>query len=1024
MNYFHVFLWCFTLRKARGGGLAREGAEASTFAVWGAGKDKPAKAAGSRWFFSFRIPGTNSFTLRRRGSQRQCGPTEMLALVGRRSLFWLLLMGQVCSCSFAAAAPCDEHSEDAIPGEYLIRFQQATVLHGAAKGASLRAAALPYLRQLRVKQVRQEFHSVPGLMHIAADQIEPAEIVKLKERGLISYVEPNCRRKLRDAPVRRVPNDPLFDRQWGLDSQSTPDADIQAAEAWGTTTGHTQVVVAVVDSGIDYTHQDLAENMWLNPDEIPGNGIDDDGNGYVDDVYGINAVRQNNQVLDDLINWHGTHIAGIIGAVSDNGRGISGVNWNVQLMAIKVFDGQDGGDIATILRGWQYAITMKERGINVRVLNNSFGEHGVAATQAEIDMVSSGNNAGIVFVFAAGNEGANNDIENDSSNIPLPNVLSVAAIDQRGMLASFSNYGAVNVHLAAPGVSILGPVPGNGYEEIDGTSFAAPFVSGASALYLTRNPGAAPSEVKARLLNNIKPLAGLRNRVFSRGEVDAYAAVNTFTPDPVTCSPAQGAIGPRSPEDRDGDGVSDNQEIQDGSDPDDRGSFRAHLQSPVVSLWNSYLDMIPIAELINPGSVPTVANAAVLDLDGAVLSEVQIPLPAFGQRDLILTDLPGVSKDSYGLLKIDFCGGALDGRVSYYGINPNGGYNFAFSVAFAPPLWGGSAVTFNTYPPAAAIGNSDLVANWLTVVNLSQVWTRFVVERFDALGGSLDQRSVELPPLGRRDLEAGHEIPGPNQVGLLRIIPEDSSTPYLANLTRYGYGGRTSAGVYFAYPLPARAGTGRALDLPLTTTLSSQNWLEVVNSSDQSVSVDLSAKRHDGLTIHHESVALWPRRQRHFDVNSWIGPNNLGVAEVRASEPNSLIVQSMVYVPDQNTGNLKLMYGSPGREAFPAALSGSYNLYLGMWNWLKLINPSPEDLTPVLTVHNIFGTQEILPTVPANGSIDIGLHDYRRYGTSPETVGVFEVNANGRNIVAELLRVKPSSSGSLTPDFLFPTEVR
>src|SRR6266568_3634701 len=279
---------------------------------------------------------------------------------------------------------------------------------------------------------------------------------KLMKGGLVELIEPNFK-----VSVNRVPNDPQFGALWGLNNigqtGGVAGADIDAPEAWDTTTGSNQVIVAVIDTGIDRTHPDLAPNIWVNPGEIPGNGIDDDGNGYVDDVYGYDFYNRDADPSDD--HGHGTHVAGTIGAAGDNGIGVAGVNWNVRLMSVK-FIGADGfGFTSDAIDAVVYATDM-----GARVMNNSWG--GGEYSQALADAISAANAAGVLFV---------------------------AATDASDNLASFSNYGPGSVHLGAPGVSIFSTVPaaGNpccsdpsGYKYLSGTSMAAPHVSGAAALLL------------------------------------------------------------------------------------------------------------------------------------------------------------------------------------------------------------------------------------------------------------------------------------------------------------------------------------------------------------------------------------------------------------------------------------------------------------------------------------------------------------------------------------------------------------
>lgn len=282
-----------------------------------------------------------------------------------------------------------------------------------------------------------------------------------------------------------TPNDPSFPDQWGLGSAQG----LSAQRAWDLTTGSRAVVVAVLDTGIDYTHPDLAENMWHNPGEVDGNGLDDDQNGYVDDVYGINSISgaaSPGDPLDD--HYHGTHVAGIIGAVGNNGVGVVGVNHAVSIMALKFMGASGSGSVSDAIRAIDYMVTMaRDRGINVRIVNNSWGGGGYSAPLE--NAIQRAKAAGIIFVAAAGNDSADNDSDpNYPAGYEVENVVSVAAVSKTQDLASFSNFGASTVDIAAPGVEILSTVPGRGYSTLSGTSMATPHVAGALALLFSHEP--------------------------------------------------------------------------------------------------------------------------------------------------------------------------------------------------------------------------------------------------------------------------------------------------------------------------------------------------------------------------------------------------------------------------------------------------------------------------------------------------------------------------------------------------------
>jgi len=332
--------------------------------------------------------------------------------------------------------------------------------------------------------------------------------------------------------IAAVPNDQYYSLEWGL-SQSN-DIDMDLPEAWEITKGSNEVVIAVIDTGVDYNHQDLAENMWRNPNEIAGNGIDDDNNGVIDDVYGFNAASDNGNPMDDQ--YHGTHVAGTIGAVSNNGIGIAGVAWNVKIMAVKFLTSTGSGSLYDAIQAIDYVTMMKNRGVNIVASNNSWGGGGYMSTM--YDAIARARNAGVLFIAAAGNNTNNND-----SNPYYPvgyavdNVVGVAALDSSGNLASFSNYGATSVHVGAPGVSIASCKPGNQYQYLNGTSMAAPHVSGVVALLKSYNSGLSYTAIRNLLLQTGVQMGALAGKTITGRMVNAYNALTQAAPPGPTPTP-------------------------------------------------------------------------------------------------------------------------------------------------------------------------------------------------------------------------------------------------------------------------------------------------------------------------------------------------------------------------------------------------------------------------------------------------------------------------------------------------------
>lgn len=303
-----------------------------------------------------------------------------------------------------------------------------------------------------------------------------------------------------------VGSDPLQSSLWGMSNESG----IGALSAWDTSTGSSDLVVAVIDTGIDYTHEDLISNIWINPGEVPANGIDDDGNGYVDDIRGVNlsvGAASSTDPMDD--NQHGTHVAGTIAAAHGNGVGVRGVSSGVKLLPIKFMDASGSGRLSDAIAAIDYMVDLKvNRGINIKVANNSWGGGGYSpALDAAIRRA---NDAGILFVVAAGNSATDIDLfPAYPASYEVDNVVSVAAVDQAQNLATFSNYGAVGVDIAAPGADITSTLPGQRYGSLSGTSMAAPHVAGSLALLLSVEPTISVSDAVARLLETGRDLPTL-----------------------------------------------------------------------------------------------------------------------------------------------------------------------------------------------------------------------------------------------------------------------------------------------------------------------------------------------------------------------------------------------------------------------------------------------------------------------------------------------------------------------------------
>jgi subtilisin family serine protease len=367
-----------------------------------------------------------------------------------------------------------------------------------------------------------------GLTVVRTGMSVGAAIQRLQRFAEVEYAEPN-----HVYQHAATSNDPYYTNGslWGMYGDATSPSNqygSQAGEAWANNhTNCSNVWVGIIDEGYMYTHEDLAANAGTNPGEIAGNGVDDDGNGYVDDVYGWDFDGGDNTVFDGTQDDHGTHVAGTIGAVGGNGKGVAGVCWSVKLFNAK-FLGRRGGTTANAVKSVDYMTDMKTRhNLNMVATSNSWGGGGFS--QALQDAIERANGAGILFIAAAGND--SNDCDSGSScypaEYPNANVIAVASITSTGAMSSFSNYGATTIDIGAPGSGIYSTVPASSrgkvvssYASYSGTSMATPHVSGGAALYAANHAGASASTIKNAILGSAEPTASLNGKVVSNGRLN------------------------------------------------------------------------------------------------------------------------------------------------------------------------------------------------------------------------------------------------------------------------------------------------------------------------------------------------------------------------------------------------------------------------------------------------------------------------------------------------------------------------
>lgn len=370
---------------------------------------------------------------------------------------------------------------------------------------------------LKAKKVKN-FSLIDGLHLYEFDpEIDVMEAIKLVSADeSVLYAEPDYIYQTALAPQF---NDPEYKKLWGLENNGQTngkvDADINAESMWEIETGSKDVVIGIIDTGVDYSHKDLSENMWKNPNEIAGNSKDDDNNGFVDDIYGINAIKNNGDPMDD--NRHGTHVAGTIGAISNNELGVLGVAHHVQIAACKFLSKSGTGSISDAIECMQYFAELKSRKenpVNLVAVNNSWG--GGSFSQAMLDAIKTHEKLGILFIAAAGNASNNNDSYSFyPATYNVKNIISVAATDHNDELAYFSNYGKKTVHIAAPGAGILSTLPNNEYGSLSGTSMAAPHVAGLTAIIASHFPDLKYAGIKNLVLAGGQKVSSLSEKVLS-----------------------------------------------------------------------------------------------------------------------------------------------------------------------------------------------------------------------------------------------------------------------------------------------------------------------------------------------------------------------------------------------------------------------------------------------------------------------------------------------------------------------------
>lgn len=549
-------------------------------------------------------------------------------------------------------------------------------------------------------------------------------VESLRGDALVEYAEPDY-----TVTAAVLPNDPFFGNLWGMHNTGqtggTADADVDAPAAWDTVTG-SPMVVGLIDSGVDYTHPDLAGAVWQNPGEIAGNGVDDDSNGYIDDVRGWDWVNNDNDPMDD--ESHGTHVAGTIAAAGNNGIGVAGVNWSGKVAALKFLNASNQGSYSNAIKAIQYANTM-----GFKITNNSW--LGSTFSLALSDAITESRNLGNLFVAAAGNAGNNSDVT------PLypaafthDNIISVAATDHNDLKASFSNYGAVSVDLGAPGASVYSTMPSNSYGYKSGTSMATPHVTGAAALLWGSNPSLTYTDVKNQILLLGNPLLSLQGvtvtgkrlnianlfttecqrgtpavtiaptiGIGAPGDMLTYT-VTVLNTDIATCAPSPFSVSPTLPPDLTQSPVGFGLTISPGA----TGQQSIAVTSSPAAAEGTY----PFLQTVThgaDGSLQSTGSASYIVRNDPQPPTVSITAPANGALLEGNVTVTASASDNVGVTRVEFF---IDGALA--STDTTIPYDFPWNTTLSPD--GNRALVAKAYDAAGNVGTSPTVT--VTVDNL------------------------------------------------------------------------------------------------------------------------------------------------------------------------------------------------------------------------------------------------------------------------------------------------------------------
>ena len=454
----------------------------------------------------------------------------------------------------------------------------------------------------------------------------------------------------------------------------------------------------------------------------------------------------------------------------------------------------------------------------------------------------------------------------------------------------------------------------------------------------------------------------------------------------------------------------------------EQNSIGAHVtqirEADAYLSWNSFLSMINIVELVNKSSSPQSILLTVYDTTGNANSQITVNLLANSQNDIILNDLSGFRDNSYGLVALKYSSEDIEARLSVYRLSKiTNNFDYAYSTSKLQNLRGITSVAFNTMQPSENINDANLtVANWLSITNPDPINSQsFTIYRYDQSGNLITTKDIFVPAFGRYDIEGGHETPGRQRVGFNRIVPNDLNADYFASIVRYGVDHGRERDFQFAYPIFAEQGDANQKFMSISNGGNAQNWIEITNVSDQIATISLESYSSSGQAIGQNAiVSITPNSQYHYYASQNLDAGASGILKITSN--NAIIAHSLFYFYSSER-DINSMYGLASLKLNSGA--GSYNLFLGMSNWLKISNLSNQSKTASIKLY--LGSQLLTEqsfTISSLATIELPLHEQNRFNTIANSYGTVEISGDG--LSSHVLRVRSINNEI---DFVFPTEV-